>query len=199
MSYTSKYTGEEIDNLLSLVENGGGEAPSIVIDSSLSTTSTNAVQNKVVTNAINNKVDKVSDKGLSTNDYTNEDKERTLAGGVVVSYSMNNVLSANQKGSKYGRIRQVEDLNENGYNSYGFYAILGESYDYCEVVSIVKQADWINNDAYKLYVHEVDGVNPIKVVDISLRDVIQGRIAQVSEIDALFEENSNGGGSYGSF
>lgn len=51
-----------------------------IIDSSLSGTSEHAVQNKVITTAIktldNNKVDKVSGKGLSTNDFTDEDKEK---------------------------------------------------------------------------------------------------------------------------
>ena len=47
---------------------------SIVIDSALSTTSENPVQNKVITNALNGKVDKETGKGLSTNDYTNAEK-----------------------------------------------------------------------------------------------------------------------------
>ena len=47
---------------------------SIVIDSALSTTSENPVQNKVITNALNNKVNAVTGKGLSTNDYTNAEK-----------------------------------------------------------------------------------------------------------------------------
>ena len=42
----------------------------ITIDSALSDTSTNAVQNKVITEAINNKVDKVEGKQLSTEDFT---------------------------------------------------------------------------------------------------------------------------------
>lgn len=42
----------------------------ITVDTSLSTTSTNPVQNKVVTSALNNKVDKVSGKQLSTEDFT---------------------------------------------------------------------------------------------------------------------------------
>lgn len=49
------------------------------IDSSLSSTSTNAVQNKVINTALGNKVDKVSGKGLSTNDYTTTEKNK-LAG-----------------------------------------------------------------------------------------------------------------------
>lgn len=46
----------------------------IVCDDHLSTTSTAPVQNKVVTAAINNKVTKVPGKGLSENDFTDEDK-----------------------------------------------------------------------------------------------------------------------------
>ena len=49
------------------------------IDSSLSSSSTNPVQNKVINTALNNKVDKVSGKQLSTNDYTTTEKNK-LAG-----------------------------------------------------------------------------------------------------------------------
>ena len=47
---------------------------SIVIDAALSTTSENPVQNKVITNALNGKVNTETGKGLSTNDYTNAEK-----------------------------------------------------------------------------------------------------------------------------
>ena len=46
------------------------------IDSALSNESENPVQNKVITVALNEKVDKVSGKGLSTNDYTTSDKDK---------------------------------------------------------------------------------------------------------------------------
>lgn len=49
------------------------------VDSTLSATSTNPVQNKAVNTALSNKVDKVSGKGLSTNDYTTAEKNK-LAG-----------------------------------------------------------------------------------------------------------------------
>ena len=49
------------------------------VDSSLSSSSTNPVQNKVINTALNNKVDKVSGKQLSTNDYTTTEKNK-LAG-----------------------------------------------------------------------------------------------------------------------
>lgn len=52
---------------------------SIVIDSALSTTSENPVQNKVITAALNGKVDTETGKGLSTNDYTTAEKTK-LAG-----------------------------------------------------------------------------------------------------------------------
>lgn len=79
---------------LSSVESGANKT---VIDSALSSTSTNPVQNKLInavlieidtaidevtesiTNLEANKVDKVSGKGLSTEDYTTADKEK-LAG-----------------------------------------------------------------------------------------------------------------------
>lgn len=46
----------------------------IVIDSELSTTSENPVQNKVITAALNDKVNTEAGKSLSTNDYTNAEK-----------------------------------------------------------------------------------------------------------------------------
>lgn len=54
-------------------------ATATTVDNGLSTTSENPVQNKVVTNNLNDKVDKVTGKGLSTNDYTTAEKEK-LAG-----------------------------------------------------------------------------------------------------------------------
>lgn len=52
---------------------------SIVIDSALSTTSENPVQNKVITTALNGKVNTETGKGLSTNDYTNAEKTKLAA------------------------------------------------------------------------------------------------------------------------
>lgn len=60
------YTKEEIEKLKT----------QITTDDHLSNTSTNPVQNKVITEALNNKVNKESGKGLSSNDFTNEDKEK---------------------------------------------------------------------------------------------------------------------------
>lgn len=69
---TNDYTTTE-KNKLAGIEEG---ATKTVIDSALNTSSANPVQNAVVTAAINNKVDKVTGKGLSTNDLTNDLKAK---------------------------------------------------------------------------------------------------------------------------
>jgi len=62
-----RYNFENIDLTLEEVEY---LKKLIVVDSTLSTTSTNAVQNKVITEALNHKVNKETGKGLSSNDFT---------------------------------------------------------------------------------------------------------------------------------
>lgn len=52
------------------------DAEPITIDSEIDSTSENPVQNKVIATALNNKVDKISGKGLSTNDYTTAEKNK---------------------------------------------------------------------------------------------------------------------------
>ena len=74
---TSTLGGIIVGTNLSIDANGtlSADAQHIDVDSSLSTSSENPVQNKVVTGAINNKVDKEAGKGLSTNDLTDELKQ----------------------------------------------------------------------------------------------------------------------------
>lgn len=72
---TNDYTTAEKTKLEGIAEG----ANKTTIDTALSGTSTNPVQNKVVNTALSNKVDKVSGKGLSANDYT-DDKKTKLAG-----------------------------------------------------------------------------------------------------------------------
>lgn len=54
-------------------------ATNVIVDGTLSGTSTNAIQNKAVYDALDGKVDKISGKVLSSNDYTNSEKAK-LAG-----------------------------------------------------------------------------------------------------------------------
>lgn len=65
---TEDYTTEE-KNKLSGIE---AQANKTVVDSELSSSSLNPVQNKVVKAALDNKVNNVSGKGLSTEDFTTE-------------------------------------------------------------------------------------------------------------------------------
>jgi hypothetical protein len=59
----------------------------VAVDSAMSLDSTNPVQNKVITAAVNGKVDKVTGKGLSTNDYTND--EQTKLAGIEAGAEVN--------------------------------------------------------------------------------------------------------------
>lgn len=70
---TNDYTSTE-KNKLAGIEAGANKT---TVDSALSSTSTNPVQNKVVNTALGNKVDKVTGKGLSTEDYTTTEKKQT--------------------------------------------------------------------------------------------------------------------------
>jgi len=54
-------------------------ATKVTVDSALSSASTNPVQNKAIQSALSGKVDAVSGKGLSTNDYTAADKAKLAA------------------------------------------------------------------------------------------------------------------------
>ena len=65
------------------------------IDNSLSSTSENPVQNKVINTALGNKVDKVSGKQLSTNDYTTTEKNKLA--GIASGAEVNQNTFANVK------------------------------------------------------------------------------------------------------
>lgn len=72
---SNDYTTDEKNKLAGITAG----ATKITVDASLSSTSTNPVQNKAVNTALGNKVDKVSGKQLSTEDYTSAEKTK-LAG-----------------------------------------------------------------------------------------------------------------------
>ena len=69
----TKYRLTEINPTIEDVEQLKEQA---VVDINLSATSTRPVQNRAITEALNNKVDKTGDKGLSANDFTDEDKTK---------------------------------------------------------------------------------------------------------------------------
>ena len=78
-------------------------ATAITVDSAMSSTSENPVQNKVVYSALADKVDVVSGKGLSSNDYT--DTEKTKLAGIETganNYSLPAATTSALGGVKVG-------------------------------------------------------------------------------------------------
>ena len=84
----------------------------LVVDSSLSASSPNAIANSAVTKALNNKVNKETGKGLSSNDFTDADK-KNLDDVTTNSHSHNNktILDTYTK-------TQTEVLNAMGESSH---------------------------------------------------------------------------------
>lgn len=82
------------------VSSGGKK---ITVDSELSATSENPVQNKAVTAALADKVDKVSGKGLSSNDFTDDEKGKLA--GLPTSQELTSVFEQ--------KINKVTAVNEN--------------------------------------------------------------------------------------
>lgn len=90
------------------------------VDSNLSISSIHPVQNKVITEALNNKVSKEADKGLSTNDFTDEEQSKLdgiEAGAevnVLESISINGEkLTATNKGVNIYVDKSMSDYSEN--------------------------------------------------------------------------------------
>lgn len=96
----------------------------VTVDSALSSTSTNPVQNKVIKSALDDKVDAETGKGLSTNDYTTTEKNKLagitseatkvtfgiLNGYVRVTYNNSDAYDIIQA-SKIGAANGVAPLN----------------------------------------------------------------------------------------
>ena len=88
---TNDYTTTEKAKLSGIAEG----ANKTIVDSVLSTSSTNPVQNKIINTALGNKVDKVSGKGLSTNDFSTDYKNKLdgIAAGAT-NVTVDDTLSA---------------------------------------------------------------------------------------------------------
>lgn len=106
---------------ISIPDNGGGETPSIEVDNTLSTTSTNPVQNKVVTSAINGLKDSV--KALSQSVEQLEEKvdgyddaiSDAIAKSNSAAESVQTITSEIEKISEYvGTLSDKVDNLENG-------------------------------------------------------------------------------------
>ena len=96
---TEDYTTAEKTKLAGIAEG----ATAVTVDSTLSGTSENPVQNKVINAALAGKVDTVTGKGLSTNDYT--DAEKTKLAGIAEganAYTLPVATSSTLGGVKQG-------------------------------------------------------------------------------------------------
>lgn len=172
---------------------GGGK---VTVDSSLSTTSENPVQNKVITQELNKKVDKEEGKGLSTNDYTDEDKERVSYGGVVIS-DEDSLWNAAIEGSKYGPIVNFTDPENDTAMLNGVYHIVDFSFEsrpYVKFVAIVKD-DW-TGDIYLMNIYYDRAYGNHSITRKKVNSILTAeQFATQAEIDAIFEGNSGGSSS----
>lgn len=90
---TNDYTTEEKTKLTGIAEG----ANRTIVDDKISTTSTNPIQNKIITAELNKKVNAVSGKGLSTNDYTTA--EKTKLTGIAAGAQVNIIESIKVNGT----------------------------------------------------------------------------------------------------
>lgn len=82
--------------------------PGVTVDSALSSTSTNPVQNKVINTALSGKVDKVTGKGLSTNDFTTAEKNKLA--GIATGAEVNVIDSVSVNGSALPITNKAVDI-----------------------------------------------------------------------------------------
>lgn len=120
---TNDYTTTE-KNKLAGIDEGANKT---VVDSAMSSTSTNPVQNKIVDAALATKVDKVSGKGLSTNDYTSDEKtklagidegaNKTVVDAAMSSTSTNPVQNKTVNSALSNKVDKVDgkELSSNDY------------------------------------------------------------------------------------
>ena len=132
---TSPYEYDSVptENSTNLVLSGGVwsalQNVSVETDVALSSSSTNPLQNKAIYEALAGKVDKANGKGLSTNDYTAEEKEKlagieagatkTYVDAALSTYSTNPVMNKvvyTALGNKVSKV-SGKDLSENDYTT----------------------------------------------------------------------------------
>lgn len=116
----SNYTAPEKTKLAGIEEG----ANKTTVDTEMSSTSTNPVQNKVVDTALGKKVDKETGKGLSTNDYTATDKAKvanlpdnttTALEGKVDKVSGKGLSTEDYTSTEKAKLEGIEE-NANNYS-----------------------------------------------------------------------------------
>ena len=89
----------------------------VTVDSALSDTSTNPVQNKVIKAALDAKVPAVSGKGLSTNDYTTA--EKTKLSGIEAGAQVNKITDVTVNGTTVVGADKVAAIDLSNYATKG--------------------------------------------------------------------------------
>ena len=147
-------------------------------------------------NLIDAKVDKIDGKGLSTNDYTDEDKERVSYGGVVIS-DEDSLWNAATEGSKYGPIVNFTDPENDTAMLNGVYHIVDFSIEpkpYVQFVAIVRD-DW-TGDTYLMRISYNRAYGNYSITRKKVDSILTSeQFATQAEIDAIFEDNSGGSSS----
>ena len=150
----------KLDNLVNVKSIGSGlnldastgeltaSGASITIDNAMSSSSTNPVQNKVITSALDDKVDKVTGKELSTNDYTDADKNKLS--GITAGAEPNKINSISLNG-----VNVAPDASKNvaltvitkAVNDLTNYYLKSETYTKTEINTIVSN---VKNGHFKV-------------------------------------------------
>lgn len=161
-------TGLQLDQQTNILS---ATAPHIDVDSAMSSTSENPVQNKVITGALADKVDKVSGKVLSDNNFSNADKQKLdgIDQGAEVNdistISVNgvNVPADANKNVEISVPVKVSDLtNDSGFitntvNNLTNYYLKSDTYTQAEVNTLIAAITTLN----------IEVVNTLPVSSIS--------------------------------
>lgn len=131
---------------------------------------------------LNLKVDKVEGKGLSTNDYTDEDKEKVQKRGKTVYYPQE-IYEVAAQGATHGRLELVGDM---GDYYVGEYIITRHYNAFSEALAITQNSDDLNYYWLKIRGNP-DGYGFYEKIAPPSMD-----FATQAEIDAIFEGNSGG-------
>ena len=122
------------------------------VDTALSSTSTNAVQNKVINTALGNKVDKVSGKGLSTNDFTTTYKtaldnlNTTIANAVSNLEMIEVVTSLPTSNIKTNKLYLKANSVNGSENKYDFYVRVNNAWEKVDSLDF-SISDYIKKDS----------------------------------------------------
>lgn len=151
------------DTLKTKLDGIASGANKTVVDASLSTTSTNPVQNKVINTVLGNKVDKVSGKGLSTNDFTGELKTKLegIEAGAEKNYIVYNGARGYTEEELIGHLVSIySELNSSEKIVVSITNTSGDSSENINYVYLFEKSDYsdfeTNKTTYKFKLYDTN-------------------------------------------